>query len=119
MRTTDEVKFIVLEELSEHVCPEEIADATFLVLVPAFLVVDWVRPQDIAEHALAGDVCWSVQGEDLSDFVEFGTDSSMHAEYLLLDDGCDGHGVEAVSEAFPEFDRVLPFACVESIVHSS
>ncbi len=34
----------------------------------------------------------------------------MHAEYLLVDEGADGHDVEDVRKGLPEFDVVLAFA---------
>ena len=36
----------------------------------------------------------------------------MHAENLLVDDGCDGEAVETVDEGLPELDVVSPFALV-------
>jgi hypothetical protein len=43
----------------------------------------------------------------------------VHAEYLLLDDGCDGHGVEGVGEYLPEFEGELALACIIWCLHSS
>lgn len=34
----------------------------------------------------------------------------MHAQYLLLDECGDGHGVEAVGEHLPHFGGLLAFA---------
>lgn len=36
----------------------------------------------------------------------------MHAEYAILDDGCDWHAVEAIHEALPQFDVVATLACI-------
>ena len=41
----------------------------------------------------------------------------MHAEYLLIDEGADGHDVEHIRKYFPELDVVLAFACLIRLVH--
>ena len=45
------------------------------------------------------------------------TDPSVHAEYLLIDKGANGHDVKNIRKYFPEFDVVLAFACLTGLVH--
>jgi hypothetical protein len=115
----DEVEVVGFEELRKYVGAEEIADASLLVLVPALLLLDGVGPEEVAEHALGGDVGGTIEREYFFDLEEFGTDAAVHAEYLLLDDGGDGHGVEGVGENLPEFEGELALACIIWCLHSS
>lgn len=115
----DEVEVVGLQELREHVLPEDVADTTLLILVPALLLENGVGPEQVAEHALAGDIGGPVEREDLLEFYEFRGDASVHAEDLLLDDGRDGHGVEGVDEVLPDLEGELALACVGRCLHSS
>jgi len=56
---------------------------------------------------------------DLVDGLEFGGESSVHAEDAVVDEGCDGEAVEAVDEEFPQFDVVPALAYVAPGLHSS
>jgi len=42
----------------------------------------------------------------LLEAVEVGREAAVHADDLVVDDGHDGQGVEAVAEEFPELDVV-------------
>lgn len=43
-----------------------------------------------------------------TDMWDGARDTSMAAEYLLIDDGGDGQAVEAVGESLPQFDIKAP-----------
>ena len=42
----------------------------------------------------------------------------MHAEYLVIDQGCNWHAVEHVLELFPDTDAVPPLALVVEPIDS-
>jgi hypothetical protein len=44
--------------------------------------------------------------------VQLRGQTAVHAEYLLVDDSCNGHAIEALGEEFPQFDVVSPLALV-------
>ena len=52
---------------------------------------------------MVGDISRSVEGHDFFDFIEFGGNSSVHAENFFFDKGSYGHGVKAVDKNFPYF----------------
>ena len=47
--------------------------------------------------------------EDLLKIFELRTESSMHTENLLIDQGADWHDIEDIRESFPKFDIVFSF----------
>lgn len=61
MWSADEIEIVILQELVQHIRPEEIANASLPILVPSFLVLDWVRPKQVAEHALTGYLGGSIE----------------------------------------------------------
>jgi hypothetical protein len=102
VRAADEVEVIGLQELPQHVCPEEVADATFGVLVPSARVPNGIGPEQVAKHSLGRNFRGAVEVHDLAELGEFGRYASVHAEYFFLDESGDGHGVEGVGEVLPQ-----------------
>ena len=61
-------------------------------------------------------ICWAHDAAYLLHGVQVWTQSTMHSEDLLVDDGCDWEAVEAVCEGLPQLDVVSSFAfIVESV----
>jgi len=53
---------------------------------------------------------------DLLHGVQIWAETSVHCEDLLVNDGCDGQAVEAVSKGLPQLNVVSPLALiVESV----
>ena len=117
MGSADQIQVVGLKELAQDVGPEKVTDSPLLVLVPALQVLHRVGPQQVAQHSLARNVSRPVQAQNLFYFEEFRTDAAVHAEYFFLDNGCDGHGVEAVGEGLPDFEGGFALAWVERCVH--
>ena len=80
--------------------------------MPTLLLLYWVRPQQIAKHALRRYIRGTIEREYFFDFQKFRTDSTVHAENFLLDDGGNRHGVEAIGEYLPKFERELSLAWI-------
>lgn len=119
MGAADQVEVVALEELREHIFTKKETDAPLQVLLPAALLLHRVRPQQVTEHAVGGDIGGTVEGDNFFDFGEFGTDAAVHAEDAFLDEGGEGHAVEGVHEVLPDLEGVLALAWVGRGVHSS
>lgn len=118
MCATYQVEVVLLEEVLHDVLPENKRNPP-VVLGPARNVFLWVRPDQIAEQPLVGDLHWADDFVDLVEALEVGRESAVHADDLLVDDGADGHAVEAVREYFPDLGVVSAFACIRGLLHSS
>jgi hypothetical protein len=57
-------------------------------------------------------ICWAHDPADLLHGVEIRAQPTVHSEYLLVNDSCDGQAVEAICEGFPQFDIVPPLALI-------
>ena len=66
-------------------------------------VVAGVGPQQVAEEAVERGLDEPVEFVDIFDVVELRGDSSMHAEVVSVDIGCQGHGLKGVNKQFVEF----------------
>lgn len=117
MGPADKVQIIGLQKLCKDISAEKIADASFSVLVPSLLLLHGVRPQQIAQHALVGNIRRPVERQQFSNLDQLGTNPSVHAQNFFLDDSCDGHGVERIHEGLPDLERKLAFAFILWSVH--
>lgn len=57
-----------------------------------------------------GHICGSHHPPYLLHRLQVRTQSSMHRENLLVDDGSDGQAVETIGERLPQLDVVPPLA---------
>lgn len=61
-------------------------------------------------------VSWSHDTADLLHGVQIGTQTAVHGEDLLINDGCDRQAVEAVRKCLPQLDVVPALALVVETV---
>ena len=118
MGAADQIYIVVLEEVRHHVSAEDEAHSS-LVFRPARHALLRVGPQQVAEQALVGHLQRPDQLEYLFKVVELRTDPAVHAEYLLVDDGANGHHIEYIREGLPQLDVVLALTCIKPPLHSS
>ena len=57
------------------------------------------------------DICWSHDAPNLLHALEIGTETTVHCEDFLVDNGSDGQAVKAVRERLPQLDIVPSFTC--------
>ena len=50
--------------------------------------------------------------------VQVGTQTTVHGEDLLIDDGGNGQAVEAVGESLPKLDVIPPFALIVEAIQT-
>lgn len=78
------------------------------------------RPQQESQCALEREgrayVSWSHDTADLLHGVQIGTQTAVHGEDLLVNDGCDGQAVEAVRKCLPQLDVVPALALIVETV---
>jgi hypothetical protein len=61
---------------------------------------------------------WAHYPADLLHGVEIRAQPTVHGEYLLVNDSCDGQAVEAICEGLPQFDVVPPLALVVEAINA-
>jgi hypothetical protein len=61
---------------------------------------------------------WAHDPADLLHRVEIRAQPTVHSEYLLVNDSCDGQAVEAICESLPEFDVVPSLALVIEAINA-
>ena len=66
------------------------------------VIVGWVRPEQVAEGPLVGDVLNPVDGLDLAQLLDFGGEPTVEAEHLVLDNGGEGQVHEDLGEHLPD-----------------
>ena len=88
---------------------EDVRDSS-LILTPASGIYVWIRPHYITKHASIRDFYGSAQIENILRIFQVGTQTSMNAKDLLLDDGSNGHWIEYVWKLFPKFEIILSLA---------
>lgn len=78
------------------------------------------KPQQDSQAALKREgrayVSWSHDTADLLHGVQVGTQTAVHGEDLLVNDGCDGQAVEAVRKCLPQLDVVPALALIVETV---
>jgi len=107
----DQVEVVFLEEHFDNVFAEGVADPAVGVH-PAISHLVRVTPEQVADESGVGHVGGTHDVADLLERVQFGGESAVHAEDLLVNDGRDGQVVEQVGEEFPQLDVVSAFALV-------
>ena len=116
MRPAYQIDVEISGEFLDDVLAEGVADAA-LVLSPPFYVGIGVRPQEIAEQSLIGELYGSFDAGDIRQIIEIGRQSAVHADDLLIDDRADGHHVEDICKIFPDLEVVPAFACLRGDLH--
>ena len=109
MSPAHQIQLILLQKSAHDLLSEYIADSS-LRFSPHFYTPLRIGPKQVAEQSSIGDISWPYDRVDLFDCSEFWRESAVHAENAVFNEGGDGHAVEAIYEAFPEFNIVSTFA---------
>lgn len=70
------------------------------------------QEKDKSHHLQNTYISWAHDTTDLLHRVEIRTQTAMHREDLLVDDGSDGQAVEAIGERLPQLDIVSSLALI-------
>lgn len=75
-----------------------------------------VGPEEVAQEASVRNIGGPGEAADLIEGGEVGGEAAVHAEDLVVDEGGNGEGVEAVGEELPETDVEAALALVVETV---
>lgn len=115
MGAAHEIQIVLSEERLDHVVTESERD-TAIVLSPANNFLFGIRPEKIAQQTGIGDIGWARNTSDLVHVVQFGRETTMHAENLFIDNGRNRKCVEHIGERFPQFNVVSSLALIVKTV---
>ena len=80
------------------------------------LIYIWIGPQQITQQSCIGNLTGSANVLYLIDIAQLGTQTSMHADNLIINNCRARQTVEGVTKMLPDFDAVAATAfIVESI----
>lgn len=113
----NEIEIVFLQELGNLIRAEGVRDAP-VVLAPASYVGVRIRPKEVTQETLVGDVDRPFYGFDLVEAVHVRGKAAVHAEDLVVDDCGNGETVEAVCEYLPEANTESALALVVEAVDS-
>jgi hypothetical protein len=111
MSAADQIDVVLLIEGRYNLLPEGERDTT-IVFTPTLDVLVGVRPEQVTEKAGVWHVGGAHDALDLLERGELRRESTVHAQDLLVNDGCNWEAVEAISEGLPEFNIVAAFAFI-------
>jgi hypothetical protein len=117
MSSTDEIDFMLLAELLDNFGAESVWHSSFVCAV-RFDVFVRIRPEQVAEKSMIGDLLRPLQFGNLLKCSQLWTEPAVHAEDATFDQRCDRHLVEAFTELLPEWDSVAPTALFEETISS-
>jgi len=117
MGSADEIYIVLLEELLDHGLAKGIRDTT-VILSPARLSLFGVRPDQVAEKTILGDLSGPRNLLKLRNSDELGAQAAVHAEDFVVDQSGDRHAVEYILELLPHADRVATLALVVKAVYA-
>jgi len=111
MRTADQVQLVPVQELGDHIHAEREAH-TAIVLAPALNILVRIAPQEVAQQPGVRHICGPHQATDLLHALKIGTEATVAAENLLVNDRGYRQTVEAICEGLPQFDIVPALALI-------
>ena len=117
MRATNQVYVVLFEELFDDRFAESVWNSA-IVLAPTRLALLRIRPKQIAQEAIFGDFSGTSELLELGNCDEFGRETSVHAQNLVVNQGCNGHAVEDILELFPSLDWKAAFAFVVEAINA-
>jgi len=111
MCAANQIDVVLLIELANDRFAESEAHAAVVVAVCIRATLR-IRPEQVAKESLIGHISRSHNVFYLIQVFEFRTQTTVHAENFLVNEGGDGQAVENVAEYAPESDRVATLALV-------
>ena len=100
MGSADQIELVATVELFDNIMSKHVTD-TSVVISPALDLVVWVGPQQITEQTLIRHFLWPMLSIDNIQVIEVWTQSTLHAEDTIVNDGSHWKHVEAQAELFP------------------
>ena len=111
MRPTDQVKVVFRQEFDDDLLSEAVRDSP-LVLFPIRLHIRRIRPKEIIEQSIIGNIGGPGDLPDIVHVLKAGGKAAMNAKDLSGNDRGDGERVEGVNERLPDLDVASALALV-------
>jgi len=86
MSSAYEIDIVLFQKLGNLVLAKCVAYSS-IVFAPVLDILVWITPQEVAKHAFIRHVCGPSYFLDVLDVYEVWTESPVHTEDLLLDQG--------------------------------
>ena len=115
MRSADQIDVVLLIELAHDVLSESETNATVIITV-VFNSSLRVGPQQVTEETRVGHISRTHNILDLVQVLELGTQTTVHAEDLLVDQRSHGQAIKDVAKDTPESDGVASLALIVEAV---
>ena len=77
-----------------------------------------IRPQNITQKACIRHITWTSNIRNLFHLTEFGRETTVHANNLIINDRTAGQTVEGVAKLLPHLDRETTTAFVVKAVNA-
>jgi len=100
MSSCNQSQAIIVVESLGNVLAKRIPSSSRRYSPPASII--WIRPQEIAHRTLVWYLLYAVEGSDIIECINAGRETSVEAEDLVINQGCEGKVVEEVGEVFPD-----------------
>ena len=89
MCTADQIDVVLFGECRNNLLTEGKGD-TSVIFTPSLDVLIWIGPEQVTKESCIRNICGSHYTLDLLKGAELWTEPTMHAEDLLIDNGCNG-----------------------------
>lgn len=109
MRTTYQIKIMLIKELGHDVRAESERD-TPIIFAPSIDLLVRVRPQQIAQQPRVRDIRGPHDTPNLFHALQIGRQSTVTAKYFLVNDSRYRQTVKAIRKNFPQLDVEAPLA---------
>ena len=110
VRSTDQIQVELLEEIEHHFLGERVAHAPLVRTPPLRLVALGVRPEQVADQALVGNVVGTLDRGDVGDGANVGRETSVRAEDPSSDKSTERKVTKAFGKTSIEVRTVTPVA---------
>lgn len=105
MSATNQGDFVCVVKLSDDIASKEIASASWRESPTVNFF--GIRPEEIAHGSIVRDLLFSIDGSDLIERVDGGTESTVDAKDLLLNEGAQTEIVEDFGAVSPDIDGAI------------
>lgn len=117
MSAGDQLQSIYVAEVASDLGSED-PPSSSCIDGPIFDVL-WVGPHQIAERSLMRDFNLAIDCPDLIDGLDFGAESTMHAEDLAINDCSNGQVIKDLSTVLPRVRvAILPINLIIKSINS-
>ena len=117
MSSAYKIEIVLLQKLYKFICTKRTRN-TSVTLPPPFSIGARIRPQQITQETIIRNLSRPLNILYLVQTSQFGRETTMHAQYLVINERCNGQAVEAIGEYLPQPNIEPPLTFVIETVDS-